>query len=136
VLVLLAAITGYRYVVDSRSSKPFVTAAVEPVSLNLKDSSVTRGDANAPQKDVPVLPRRSLDLTIVLPFGSEPGTYQFQLLEADGHVLKSGDAPASVLNGDTSLKTRLNTTNLSAGDYQIGLREQSFDWVRYPIRLR
>ena len=38
----------------------------EPATLDLKDSSGVRGDAKALEKAVPVLPRRKLELTVVL----------------------------------------------------------------------
>ena len=49
--------------------------APEPAILDLKESSGVRGDAKTLEKAIPVLPRRKLQLTIVLPFGSEAGTY-------------------------------------------------------------
>jgi hypothetical protein len=136
VFVVLVAVAGYRYMAQSKSSAQLVAVAFEPATLNLKESSSTRGAGKTLQRDAPVLPRRPLDLTIVLPFGSEPGMYQFQLLNAEGHILKSGGGNATVRSGDTSLKTIVNISNLPAGDYNIGFRQQSFDWVRYPIRLR
>jgi hypothetical protein len=136
VLILLAGAVGYRYLAQSGSSDQVITAAFEPATLDLKDSSGTRGDEKALQKAVPVLPRRPLELTIILPFGSEAGTYQFQFVDAEGHVLKSGEATAAVSNGSTALKTKLDTSNLAAGDYRIGLRQQSFNWIIYSLRLR
>ena len=135
-LVLVAAIGAYRYWGESRASQEIASVAFEPATLNLRDSSGTRGDGNSVQEEVPVLPRRPLDLTIILPFGSEPGRYRFEWVDERGQVLMTGSGSASIHNGDTSLAARSNTSAFRAGDYKIGLRQQSFDWVLYPVRLR
>ena len=136
VVILLAAFLGYRYFAGPRISEQTANVAFEPATLNLSDSSVSRGGEGADQKSVPVLPRRPLDLTIILPFGSEPGDYQFELVNKDGRVLKTGDAIAKLRNGSTSLKTRIDAADYSVGDYRIGFRQQSFEWAFHAVRFR
>ncbi len=136
VVILLAALFGYRYVAGPRIPEHTASVAFEPATLNLSDSSVSRGGESADQKSVPVLPRRPLYLTIILPFGSEPGDYQFELVNKDGRVLKTGDATATLRNSATSLKTRLNAGDYPIGDYRIGIRQQSFEWAFHHVRLR
>jgi hypothetical protein len=135
-LVLVAVIGGYRYWSESRALREIAAVAFEPATLNLRDSSGTRGDGKTVQETIPVLPRRPLELTIILPFGSEPGAYEFEWVDDRGQVLMTGSGKASVSNGDTSLAVRSNTSAFGAGDYKIGLRQGSFDWVLYPVRLR
>ena len=135
-LILVAAIGGYRYWSESRAPREIASVAFEPATLNLRDSSGTRGDGKTDQEDIPVLPRRPLELTIILPFGSEPGDYQVEWVDARGHVLMKGNGRASIHNGDTSLSARSDTSAFGPGDYEIGLRQGSFDWVLYPVRLR
>ena len=91
-LVLVAAIGGYRYWSEFRSSQEIASVAFEPATLNLRDSSGIRGNGKAVQEEIPVLPRRALELTIILPFGSEPGDYQFEWIDAKGRVLLTGHA--------------------------------------------
>ena len=136
VLIMLVALLGYRYVAGPRISEQTASVTFEPATLNLSDSSVSRGGDSGVPKDVPVLPRRPLDLTIILPFGSEPGAYRFQLVSADGRVLKTGDTPATLRNGATSMETRLNATQYPVGDYKVGFRQASFEWAFYPVRFR
>ena len=95
-----------------------------------------RGDAKALEKAVPVLPRRKLELTVVLPFGSEAGTYQFRLVDAEGRVLTSGEATATIASGTTTMKTTLDTSALREGDYRFAIRQQALDWIIYPVRMR
>ncbi len=135
-LVLFAAIGGYRYWSESGVPREVASLAFEPATLNLRDSSGTRGDGKVFQEEIPVLPRRPLELTIILPFGSEPGGYQFEWIDARGQVLMTGSGSASIRNGDTSLEARSNTSAFGPGDYKIGLRQGSFAWVLYPVRLR
>ena len=136
-LVLVAVIGGYRYWSESRAPREIASIAFEPATLNLKDSSGTRGDGNTvQQQEMPALPRRPLELTIILPFGSEAGQYQFEWVDATGRVLAAGDANATIQNGITLMKTRSNTTGFTLGDYKIGLRQPSFDWVLYPVHFK
>jgi hypothetical protein len=136
VVILLAALFGYRYLAGPRISEQTASVAFEAATLNLSDSSVSRGGEGGSPKNVTVLPRRPLDLTIILPFGSEPGAYQFELVNEDGRVLKTGDAKATLRNSATSLKTRLNAGEYPIGDYRIGVRQQSFEWAFHPVRFR
>jgi hypothetical protein len=133
-LILLSLIVGYRYFAESRTPSIIVTA-FEPATLNLKDSSTVRGDGQKVQENIPELPRRPLELKVILPFGSEPGLYQFELVDPEGRVLKSGEATATILNGDTFLTTRLNTADFGAGIYKFGLRQPSVAWVFSSLRL-
>jgi hypothetical protein len=135
-LVLVAATGSYRYWSGSHAPRAIASVAFEPVTLNLRDSSGTRGDGKTLQDEIPILPRHPLELTIILPFGSEPGSYQFEWIDASGQVLMTGSGSASIHNGDTSLAARSNTSAFGPGDYKIGLRQGSFDWVLYPVRLR
>ena len=92
-LILVAAIGGYRYWSESRAPLEIASIAFEPATLNLRDSSGTRGDGKTVQhEEIPALPRRPLELTIILPFGSEPGDYQFEWIDAKGRVLLTGHA--------------------------------------------
>ena len=134
-LSLLAAIPAYSYLKNAGIIAPLYSAKLESATLDLKDSSGTRGDASIIPKDVPIIQHRPLELTIILPFGSEPGSYQYQLLNSDGRILMSGDATASTINGSTVLDARLDTSRFAAGDYRIGLRQRSFDWVFHPFRI-
>jgi hypothetical protein len=134
-LSLLAAIPAYSYLKKAGIIAPLYSARLEPATLDLKESSGTRGDVSSIQKDLPVIQHRPLELAIILPFGSEPGLYQYQIVNSDGRILKSGNATASIVNGNTVLDARLDTSKFADGDYTIGLRQRSFDWVFHPFRI-
>lgn len=134
VLVILIAVGAY--MLRSRPLRETAQIAPEPATLDLKDGSGVRGDAKTLGRAVPVLPRKKLELTVVLPFGSEAGAYQFRLVDGEGRVLTSGEATATLASGTTTMKAMLNTSELREGDYRFAIRQQALDWIIYPVRLR
>jgi hypothetical protein len=134
VLVVLIGFGGYML----RSGRIGGTAQIapEPATLDLKESSGVRRDAKTLERAVPVLPRRKLELTVVLPFGSEAGAYQFRLVDGEGRVLTSGEGAATIVSGTTTMKAMLNTSELREGDYRFAIRQAALDWIIYPVRLR
>jgi hypothetical protein len=136
VLILLVAIPAYRHFVGARNQDSSASVTFERATLDLKSGSTARGDDKADTESIPVLPRRPLELKIILPFGSEAGPYQFELVNRDGGVLKSGSATASIANGDTALDAKLNLTSIAAGEYRLGLRKESFDWIFHRVSVR
>jgi hypothetical protein len=134
VLILFIGVAAY--VVRRNAPEQIARIAPEPATLDLKESSGVRGDAKTLEKAIPVLPRGRLQLTVVLPFGSEAGKYQFRLVDAEGRVLKTGDAFSAVNAGATRMTTQLDTSGLSQGDYRFALRQEALDWIIYPVRLR
>jgi len=133
-IVILAGFTAY--LLRQKPASEVAQVRPEPATLDLKNSSGVRGDAKALEKAVPVLPRRKLELTVVLPFGSEAGVYQFRLVDAEGRVVKNGEASATINEGTTAMKTPLDTSALREGDYRFAIREQALDWIIYPVRIR
>ena len=133
IVILLVGVGAY--VLRSQAPNQIAQISAEPATLDLKESSGVRGDAKTLEKAIPILPRRKLQLTVVLPFGSEAGAYQFRLVDAEGRVLKSGDTTATINSGTTVMKTEIDTSGLSRGDYRFALRQQSLDWIIYPVRL-
>jgi hypothetical protein len=135
-LLLIAGAVAYRYLGESRGASGIVAVAFEPATLNLRDSSDTRGDRKDVERNIPVLPRRPLELKIILPFGSESGPYQFQFIDSGGRVVQSGEGTAAILKGDTFFTTRFDAGRLAAGAYEIGLRQQSFTWAFFSFRVQ
>jgi len=135
-LVVLTGVVGYEYIEKQKGSQQVVSDASESATLNLRESSGPRGDQNASQRDVPVLPARHLNLKIILPFGSEPGKYLIEFMDETGRVFANSDASAEIAAGETALTTHVDLSSKSPGNYTIGLRQQSFDWVRHQFQIR
>lgn len=135
-LVALTGVVGYEYIDKQKGSQQVVSDAFESATLNLRESSGPRGDRSPPQRDLPVLPARRLNLKIILPFGSEPGKYQIEFMDGRGRAFANSDASASLAAAETELTTRVDLSGKNPGDYTIGLRQQSFDWVRHQFQIR
>lgn len=104
--------------------------------LDLRDRSATRGTETTAHPQAPLsLPRKPLDLTIYLPFGSEAGKYEVRLRQ-DTQTLVTAQGDAQITNGKTELHVRVDLSNYSLGDYLIGLRQLPWNWNDYPVDLR
>src|SRR5579883_3187353 len=120
---------------------PFLSSPVaspyESASLDLKDRSVTRSvEKQAPKAQLLILPAKRLDLSIFLPIGSEPGRYDVQLLKKIDEPLLSVSGEATIANGTTILRARLDLTAQTAGSFLIGLRQPPSDWTYYPVTVQ
>lgn len=115
-----------------------VVAQAEPVAvtLDLRRYGVTRSDT--PAADLPplVLPRAKVNLTLLLPVGSEPGAYEVRVIGSDGAVLTSGRGRAEVRDFVTTLRTDLVADSLAPGNRQLILRRDGENWQTFPVNVR
>ena len=95
------------------------------------------GDQNSPQRDIPML---SCCSATESPSNSSlwkrASRYQIEFRDNNDRLINKAEAQASISGGETSFKTAVDLSRNSAGDYTVGLRQQSFNWVRYRFRLR
>jgi hypothetical protein len=83
------------------------------------------------------LPRSKLQLDVRLPVGSSDGAYKCRITDKAGKVLKTAEGNAQTVNGITTLKFQLDTSNMPQGNYQLGILEPGFDeWAYYSIVMR
>lgn len=114
-----------------RSSSATIIARID-----LQNRSITRGAPTAAQPSGPILiPKGRLKLTILLPFGSEAGTYDVQILKAVDKPLVAGSGQAAIVNGITTLNVSVNTSSLASGNYLLGVRQPPLDWAFNQIRI-
>lgn len=105
--------------------------------IDLENRSITRGAATPSQQNQPiVLARGELKLTILLPFGSEEGAYDLEILKEVDKPLVKATGEAAIINGITKLNVSVNTSSLPPGSYLLGIRHPPLDWSFNPIRLR
>jgi hypothetical protein len=108
----------------------------QPALLDLRDASTTRGAEGQGRKGQPhILPAKRLDLTILLPVGSEPGPYEIQFLKDIDKPLLNALGGATVENGTTVVRTKLDLSRKNPGSYLIGLRQPPSDWTFYPVTI-
>jgi hypothetical protein len=115
------------------SSSEYVTA-----HLDLKDWSIVRGVGEPPpsrgRPGTLRLPHRKLALTITLPFATDAGEYQIQVLGENGNSLASASGMANIHpDGTTVLEVRLDLSNVASGMYRIGIRRVPWDWTVHPV---
>jgi hypothetical protein len=107
-----------------------------PTELDLRKYTVARSEERSGKQPVLELPRGHLDLTILLPVGSEPGGYEVQILAADLRSRASASGSAEIRNYITTLRTTLDIKGLPAGSYQLAVRRQGDEWQMFPARLQ
>ena len=74
--------------------------------LDLRNRSVTRGSPEAQgQKENLIIPRGQLSLVILLPFGSEDGDYEVEVLRQVDHPLATGQGKATIKERDNDAES-------------------------------
>lgn len=129
---VVALIAGASWwMVQPPSASPVVATRID-----LRPFAVMRGDAQPPPPSPVVIPRGRLDATILLPLGSEPGTYEVQLRDESLSIPAMTNGEASLRDSVTTLRVTLDTAALPAGTYQLEVRRVGSGWRSFPVRLR
>jgi hypothetical protein len=115
----------------SVSSNPAAMSA----QLDLRKYTVMRGDERQAEPEPISLPRGRLNLTLLLPVGSEPGQYDVQVLDSNLASKASTTGDAEIREYITTLDAMLDVGALSPGAYQLALRRHGEDWRLFPLRL-
>ena len=108
--------------------------------LNLESESETRGDSgktSTPTREIQRLPRSAVDLSIYLPLGSEPGSYEIQLFKnrSDAIPLATFSGIAQIDNGLTLLRISPDFSPFQPGTYSLAIRRNSASWHYYTVIL-
>ena len=113
-----------------------VSATDLQAELDLRKYSVTRSE----QAQSPPLPlslqRGRLNVTILLPVGSEPGAYEVQVLDSELRSRATASGQADIKNYITTLQTTLDLQPLPPGMYQLALRRQGDEWYMFPASVK
>jgi hypothetical protein len=108
----------------------------QSVLLDYRNESVTRSEAGGPARPTTTLPRKRLDIVILLPVGSEPGSYELRLVGTDGQVLVGKSLMGEMENFVLRVRTNLDFRSLSRGSYLLELRRTGEDWDAHPVLIR
>lgn len=100
--------------------------------LDLRRFSVTRSQDATPDPPPVELPAQILDVTLLLPVGSEPGSYDVQILDADLRSRGGATGTAAIKDFITTLNVRLNLQQIAPGPYQLAVRRQGDSWRMFP----
>ena len=107
----------------------------QAATLDLRKWSVLRGENNPPNSPLQ-LPRKPLALSILLPVGREPGAYEVSVSRTPEQPLIGASSNGQFENHITVLHVKMDLTALPTGTYQLGVRQQGWDWTYYPLLLR
>ena len=109
-------------------------------ALSLEGESETRGDSgktSTPTREIQRLPRSAVDLSISLPLGSEPGSYEIQLFKnrSDAMPLATFSGIAQIDNGLTVLRISPDFSPFQPGTYSLAIRRDNASWHYYTVIL-
>ena len=131
-LILTTASAGW--FVATRQDGPSADHAQVRAQLDLRPYAITRGEA---QRDLPPLAiaRANLLLTLLLPTGSEPGSYEVEIRDSNT-TRASARGNAELRNYISTLEVAMGVEDLPRGEYTLALRREDSAWQLFPVHLR
>jgi hypothetical protein len=107
---------------------------VRPVTLDYRLTSPTRSpDLQVRAGKALRLPRGILDLTILLPVGTEDGEYSIELRTSGTQAVVHVSGPAKWDGHAVILATRVDIRQVAAGVYTLALRKDGASWRTYRV---
>jgi hypothetical protein len=104
--------------------------------LDLRKYTVARSEQKQAQPEPVPVPRGRLNLTLLLPVGSEPGDYDVQMLDSELRSRASARGRAEIREYIITLNANLDVASLTPGAYQLAVRRQGEDWRLFPVELK
>lgn len=123
---------------DPRAPVPPAVSTSPPVQaqLDLRKFSVFRNaEGQPPPTEVVTLPAGVVDLTLLLPVGSEPGAYEVQLLDSHLKSVAGGRGTGEVRNYVTTVRVTLDLSAAPKGAHQLAVRRQDDQWRMFAARV-
>ena len=141
VAVLVAGLGGIWFFVNRQA--PPETPPISPTAtaelrteLDLRKFAVTRSEQGSEQAAPVSLPIGVVDLTILLPVGSEPGAYDIQLLDTNLQSRASTRGIGEIRDFVTTIRATIDLRAMLSGTYQLAVRREGDDWRMFPARVR
>jgi hypothetical protein len=107
-----------------------------PFTLDLRHLSPTRAPIVKGQQQRAVdLPRKPLEMSVVLPIGSEEGTYQLSLKEK-GTTVWTEQTHAHLVEHKITLQVKLDLAKFPAGIYAFEVETARGFFLRQPVALQ
>jgi hypothetical protein len=134
VLALVVAGVWWWRGTDS-ANKPNAQApivAAMRLTADLRPYAVSRSTDTSATVPPLMLPADRLDLTVLLPIGAEPGTYDVRLVDGSSRSLAAASGLAEIRDFITTLTTTLDLRAVSPGSYRLDVRRQGEDWRSFP----
>lgn len=139
-LVIVAGATWWLTRGESNPAAPPTASLPATTSLraelDLRKFAVLRSEQGADRQEPVVVPTGVVELTLLLPVGSEPGPYDIQVLDADLKSLSTAHSVAEIQGFITTLKTTLDLRMVPPGAYRLAVRRQGDDWRMFPVQIK
>ena len=141
-LLILAGVAGWLWKghwFRGTGGKPNIATVMpyQKVTVDLRNRIVFRGEQPSSANSGPIQLRRGrLDLTILLPKRSGPGSYGLQVSTELEKPLITTTGMAVKQNGITVLNVKLDVSNLSPGGYLLAIGEAGHERREYPLVVK
>ena len=104
-------------------------------TLDLRPFDVSRGNPNR-SASLPVLPRANLQLTVLLPVGSEAGSYVLEVRDEKSATIIQGAGVAVIRNYVTRIETTIDLRSLNPGQFTWAVRRAGESgWRSYRLKV-
>jgi hypothetical protein len=103
--------------------------------LDLRPYAIVRGESPTTERPQLQLPRGLVLLTLLLPTGSEPGTYDLEIRDSGAVSRASARGDAQLRNQVTTLDITVATGSLSPGAYRLAVRHAGDGWQEFTLRI-
>jgi len=103
--------------------------------LDLRPFAVSRSEEVSKGPVSLVVDRRLQKVVLLLPVASAEGLYALKLLDVNLSPLISSNAPATLLNGVTSIPAELDFTTVAQGRYTLAIKRDPEDWRYFPLEV-
>lgn len=104
--------------------------------LDLRPYAIMRGEPQTVDKPQLRLQRGRVMLTLLLPTGSEPGSYEIEIRDSGAAPQLSARGHADLRNHVTTIEVTVSTESLSPGTYQLAVRHVGNDWQLFPVEIQ
>lgn len=103
--------------------------------LDLRSLSPTRAPVSKEEHPAIGVPRKPLEISLLLPVAAEEGTYSV-FLKAKGKSVWTARSEARLVQRRTMLQVRVNLSEFPPGNYTIEVESESGYHLRQPITLQ
>jgi hypothetical protein len=122
---------GHPLPAEVRATQPDVSP-VKLLTADLRNGAPTRGSRQASPGTTLTLSRDLVQLTLILPVGSEPGRYTVRVLRGTGQVVAAATADAAIVNFATTLTAELDLRALEPAVHKLEIRRAGEHADSYP----
>jgi hypothetical protein len=112
-------------------------ASRQAIQIEVELRKYVRTSSQQPVQSEPfVRPRRRLHATIVLPREFGAGTYEIHVMDSQRRSIVAASASADVRDAISTVRTTLDTSEMTPATYYFGIRGKDQEWHRFPAVVK